>query len=137
MAIAFSPNPDAAILYDFPVDNAGNLLEDVWQRWLEHDPLTLAGIYQDELRQLSGIYFDHGTLDSTVNVQQARNFDRTLTEAEIPHIYEEYVGEHADKWPSRLLITLPFLSEHLSSEIITPVSVRGKLAAAWGRMKQQ
>jgi S-formylglutathione hydrolase len=137
MAIAFSPNPDAALLYDFPVDNAGNLLEDVWQRWLEHDPLTLAEIHQDELRQLSGIYFDHGTLDSTVNVQQARNFDRTLTEAGIPHIYEEYVGEHADKWPSRLLITLPFLSEHLSSEIITPVNARGKLATTWGKMKLQ
>lgn len=137
MAIAFSPNPDARLLYDYPADNAGKLLDDVWQRWLEHDPTTLADTHQENLKQLAGTYFDHGKIDTVVSISMARDFDKALTEAGISHVYEEYVGEHTDKRPSRLLITLPFLSEHLSSEIITPVSVRGKLATAWGKIKLQ
>ncbi len=59
MAIAFSPNPDDPPLYfDYPADDNGNLLDDVWQRWLEHDAITLAKTHQENLKQLAGIYFD-------------------------------------------------------------------------------
>ena len=92
MAIAFSPNPDVALLYGFPADNAGRILEDVWQSWLEHDPNTLAEVNQGNIRQLAGIYFDHGTSDGTVEVAHAREFAQTLTQAGIPHVYEEHAG---------------------------------------------
>ena len=136
MAIAFSPNPDRPRLYDYPIDDRGQFQEDIWQRWLEHNPTTLAGTHQDNLKQLAGIYFDHGTIDTVVSISMARDFDKALTEAGIPHVYEEYVGDHTDKLPSRLPIALSFLSGQLSSEIMTPVHIRGKLAATWGQIKQ-
>jgi S-formylglutathione hydrolase len=96
MAIAFSPNPDAELLYDYPTDNAGSLQDDIWQRWLEHEPTGLVSTHQENLEQLAEIYFDHGTVDSVAPISMSRDFDRALTEAGIPHVYEEYVGDHSD-----------------------------------------
>jgi S-formylglutathione hydrolase len=45
MAIAWSPNPDDPLLYDYPADDRGNLVEEVWQKWLGHDPLTMVEAY--------------------------------------------------------------------------------------------
>ena len=135
MAIAFSPNPDAALLYDVPTN------EDNWNRWLEHDPTTLVETHLDNLRQLAGIYFDHGTSDGTVEVAHARKFSQTLTQAGISHVYEEYDGDHTDQWPFRIHIALPFLSDLLSSDILlssnilTSVQPKGKLAMTWASLK--
>jgi hypothetical protein len=65
----------------------------------------------------------------------ARDFDRALTKTEIPHTYEEFVGDHMDKWPSRLYIALPFLSDLLSSDTLAPVQPKGKLAVTWASIK--
>jgi len=136
MATAFSPNPDSPLLYDYPADDEGNLLEDVWERWLEYNPFSLVKTYQENLKRLTGIYFDHGTSDTGTSVEQARNFDRALTEAGIPHVYEEYAGGHYDRWTSRLYVALPFLSDLLSSEmIVTAVHPQGKVAMTWASLK--
>lgn len=129
MAIAFSPNPDVARLYDVPTSN-----ED-WDRWLAHDPVTLAQANQEELKQMAGIYFDHGTSDTTVEVSHAREFDKALTQAGIPHVYEEHDGNHVDIWPARLRVGLPFLSNLLSSDMLTPVQLTGRLAITWASLK--
>jgi len=129
MAMAFSPNPDVAPLYDPPTN------DDIWNRWLEHDPTTLVETHQENLRKLSGIYFEHGTIDTTVPVSMSRDFDKALTEAGISHVYEEYVGEHLDHWRSRLYISLPFLSGLLSSDIMTSIHPQGKLAVTWASLK--
>ncbi len=137
MMIAFSPNPDNPPLYfDYPVDDNGNLLEKVWQRWLEHDPVTLAKAYRGNLKRLKGIYFDHGRSDPIVNVMEARDFDQTLTELGIPHVYEEYAGGHVDQWSSRLYIALPFLSDLLSSEMVVATDLQGKLTTMWASLKE-
>jgi len=134
-AIAWSPNPENQSLSDYPADNKGNLRDDVWQRWLEQDPVTLVKTHKQNLRRLAGIYFDHGTSDAIVNVGEARDFDKALTEAGIPHVYEEYVGGHTDQWTSCLYIALPFLSNLLSSEIVIAVYLHTKLTTTWGRLR--
>jgi S-formylglutathione hydrolase FrmB len=137
MAIAFSPNPNNLPLYfDYPADDKGNLLDDVWQRWLEHDPVTLIKTHRANLKRLAGIYFDHGRSDSTVSVEDSRDLDKALTEAGIPHVYEEYDGGHGDQWPSRLYIALPFLSDLLSSKMAVAVHPQGKLAVTWASLKR-
>ena len=135
-AIAWSPNPDNPLLYDYPADNKGNLLDDIWQHWLEHDPVTLIKTHKENLRRLLGIYFDHGKSDSNVNVVQAQDFHQALIDADIPHVYEEYAGGHTDQWTSRLYVALPFLSNLLSSEMIVAVHPQSKLAAVWGLLKE-
>jgi len=124
-SIAFSPNPDSPVLYDYPADENGNIREDVWNRWLKHDPVSMVKDYQDNLRKLRGIYFDHGSWDSIVSVEDAG----------VPHTYEEYPGDHFDQWANRLYIALPFLSNLLSSEMLTGVEPKGKLAITWGQMR--
>ena len=130
MAVAFSPNPDVPLLYDLPTNN------DVWNRWLEHDPNTLAKSNQEALKQITGIYFDHGTSDGTVEVTQAREFSQTLTQAGIPHVYEEYAGDHNDQWPVRIRIALPFLSDLLSSDVLTAVQPESRIAITWASLKK-
>jgi len=136
-AIAFSPNPDNPSLYDYPADDKGNLIEDIWNRWLEHDPLSMVKTHQEDLRQLRGIYFDHGRSDSIVNVGEAQDFDKALTEEGIPHTYEEYSGGHTDQWTSRLYIALPFLSDLLEPEMLVEVEYRGKIAATWAYIRNR
>lgn len=134
-SIALSPNPDSPILYDYPADENGNLIEDVWNRWLINDPVSMVKDYKDNLKQLRGIYFDQGSWDSIVSVEEAREFHKVLTDAGISHTYEEYPGDHMDQWTNRLYIALPFLSNLLSSEMLTGVEPKGKLATTWGQVK--
>jgi S-formylglutathione hydrolase FrmB len=136
LAIAWSPNPNSDSLCDYPADNKGNLIEDVWNRWLENDVVSMVKSYQGNLKKLAGIYFDHGKQDTTVNISEAQEFDKVLTEAGISHIYEEYAGGHGDQWNSRLYIAIPFLSNLLSSEVLTSVEPKGKLTTIWGEMKR-
>jgi hypothetical protein len=43
--------------------DTGELREDVWERWLEHDPVRLADKYVENLRSLKLLYIDAGTRD--------------------------------------------------------------------------
>ena len=124
MAIAFSPNPDNLPLYfDYPADEKGNLLDDIWQRWLEHDPVTLVKTHRANLKRLAGIYFDHGRQDTIVSIEESRDLDKALAEAGIPHVYEEHGGNHLDLLPSRISVALLFLSDLLSSEMLEEESI--------------
>jgi len=136
MAIGFSPNPNSPKLYDYPADDKGNLIPEVWERWLEHDPVHLIKAYQEKSIKLKGIYFDHGKSDTTVNVANSREMDKALTEAGIEHTYMEYEGGHFDQWPSRLYIVLPFLSKLLNSEAMTRVESFEKKTITWGMVKR-
>ena len=135
MSLAFSPNPDTPDLYDYPLDDSGALRDDVWQRWLEHDPVTMVDTRPDLVRQLQGIYFDHGTADTIVDVEQSRDLATALDRSGIPYTYEEYTGDHYSHWPQRLHTALPFLSDLLANEIATPVAPRGKLTTTWASVK--
>jgi S-formylglutathione hydrolase len=136
VAVDWSPNPDKPPLYyDYPADDNGNIIDSVWQRWLEHDPVTMVGKYKENLKQLKGIYFDQGRFDSVVSILEPQDFDKTLTEAGIPHTYEEYDGDHGDQWASRLYTSLPFISKLLKTEVLTGTESRGKLATAWGQIR--
>jgi S-formylglutathione hydrolase FrmB len=135
-AIALSPNPENPELFDYPADKNGNIREDVWNRWLEHDPVSMVKNYQYNLRKLAGIYFDHGKSDNIVSIEDARDFDKVLKEYNITHIYEEYSGDHTNQWSSRLYIALPFLSNLLSDEMLVGVEPLDKLAFTWGGIRK-
>ena len=64
-AAAYSPNPERPPYFvDLPVDwPSGELLTDVWDRWLAHDPVVNWRHRVDNLRQLSGILLDAGVND--------------------------------------------------------------------------
>lgn len=65
MAAAYSPDPgEAPFGIALPIDTeTGAWREDVWQRWLAHDPLQMLERHADALRAMRLLYLDCGTRD--------------------------------------------------------------------------
>jgi enterochelin esterase family protein len=92
MAACYSPNGSG---FDMPFDlDTGELREDVWERWLEHDPVRLADKYVENLRSLKLLYIDAGTRDEFNLDIGAKILSAKLTKLEIPHMHEEFDDGH-------------------------------------------
>jgi hypothetical protein len=62
VAAAFSADEDGTVRLPFELDS-GRLVPDLWQRWLDWDPVRMIPRYADALRGLKAIYLDAGTRD--------------------------------------------------------------------------
>lgn len=92
MAACYSPN--GADL-DLPFDLVtGEIRDDVWKRWLEHDPVRLAERYADNLRSLKLLYLDAGTRDEFNLDIGAKVLGKKFDELGIAHIREEFDDGH-------------------------------------------
>jgi Putative esterase len=61
-AAAFSANPDGSV--DLPFDpRTGVVRPEVWQRWLDRDPVRMARQHAAALRSMRAIWIDAGTRD--------------------------------------------------------------------------
>lgn len=95
MASCYSPNEESEWGFDLPFDVVtGEVLEDVWERWLEHDPVHLAEKHLDSLRSLELLFIDAGTIDEFGLDIGARVLSKKLTELGVPHSTEEFEGGH-------------------------------------------
>lgn len=95
MASCYSPNPGAPVGFDLPFEeHTGRLRDDVWRRWLDHDPVELAGSAADALRSLRLYYLDCGRRDEYRIQYGCRIYSRRLAELGVPHRYEEFDGGH-------------------------------------------
>ena len=91
---AFSPDVDDWPYYvDLPVDYYGNVIDEVWNLWLGHDPLTLA---QENLANIQSIrfYMDCGDQDDYLFYNHSTSFSEFLDDENINHVYEIYPGDH-------------------------------------------
>jgi hypothetical protein len=142
MAASFSPNPDNPPFFvDWPwelVDGQIKRIEPIWKKWLEYEPVTMVASLRENLLRLKAIKFDAGT---GATAAYAPTFDQALTNAGIPHIYEEFAGGHSDRTAERVETkVLPFFSEVLAFEMLPvepAVQPKGKLATTWGEMKRR
>ena len=116
MAAAYSPNPATPPFgVDLPCDlESGAFREDVWRRWLEHDPLVLLESHADALRSLRLLYLDCGTRDEFNLQHGARLFTRRLRELGVPHEYEEFDDGHRHV-AYRYDVSLPRLARALGA----------------------
>ena len=116
MAAAYSPNPDSpAFGIDLPCDlETGAFREDVWKRWLEHDPLRMLESRAAALRSLRLLFLDCGTKDEFSLQHGARLFSRRLRELGVPHEYEEFDDGHMNV-SYRYDASLPRLARALST----------------------
>ncbi len=96
MAACYSPNPATRPFgLDLPIDVAtGRWRDEVWQRWLEHDPLLLVERHYDALRSLRLLYLDCGTRDEWNLHLGARLFVERLEQFRVTHEYQEYDDGH-------------------------------------------
>jgi len=114
----FSPNLDNPPYYvDFPLDSAGEIVSEVWVRWLEHDPAALAESIAPE--EAPAIYFDCGTEDGFFLHPFNVSFDGHLTALGIDHEWQSYVGDHGSLLDERFPISLNFIDDAMNA--ISPV----------------
>ena len=95
-AQAYTPNPNVpGALADLPFDlETGELVPDVWARWLACDPVRACAVHADALRSLKLLFLDAGRSDEfALNFGHRVLADR-LRKLEIPFEFEEFDGGH-------------------------------------------
>ena len=110
MASCYSPR---GAEFDLPFDmETGEMRDDVWQRWLEHDPVRIAEQHADNLRSLELLFIDAGTRDEFALDLGARILSKRLHELNVPHIHEEFDDGHFNI-SYRFDRSLEMISQHL------------------------
>ena len=96
MAACYSPNPATPPFgIDLPIDlGSGRWRDEVWQRWLDHDPLNLVERHYAALRTLKFVYLDAGTRDEWSLHLGARLFVERLKQFRVEHEYHEFDDGH-------------------------------------------
>ncbi len=97
MSACYSPNPDAPLGFDWPVDPfTGERLPDVWSRWKAHDPIECVAPCAETLRSLRLLYFDCGEHDEYSLHLGTRLIAKRLSELGIRFRRESFDGGHRD-----------------------------------------
>ncbi len=92
MSAFYSPTPSGDIELPFDLET-GQIIDDVWRRWLEKDPVRLVDSYYESLRGKS-LYLDVGAKDE-FNIQYGfRILHKKLKDFKVDHFYEEYDDGH-------------------------------------------
>ncbi|MEX0675364.1 MAG: alpha/beta hydrolase-fold protein [Gaiellaceae bacterium] len=100
---------------ELPFDSTGRLIPEVWERWLEWDPVRMADRYADALRSLRAVYIDAGTSDEYFLDLGAEAFRRELERIGVTDVFFElFDGKHGGiVW--RYPIALKYLAERLGA----------------------
>ena len=94
-ALCYSPDKSAPGKALLPFDSAtGELDSDVWERWLEWDPVRLASQRLDALGAMKRIYLDAGRSDEYFLDLGAQAFARELDKGGIDYTLELFDGKH-------------------------------------------
>jgi len=93
---AYAPDPSAPFPHvALPFDEeTGSLRPEVWQRWLEHDPLTRIPNHREALQMMSLVFLDAGDVDEHGLQFAARQLASALDAIKVPLVHEEYSGGH-------------------------------------------
>lgn len=113
-AQSYSPNLEAPPPHvDLPVDlETGVIRQDVFERWLAHDPVRRIEKQSEALRSLRFAYLDAGDGDEHGLNFGARALKRGLEAAGVEVEYEEFPGGHrGTSWRYRL--SLPLVAQKL------------------------
>ena len=96
MSAAYSPNPASQPFgLDLPCDlETGAFRDDVWRRWLEHDPVTMIEAHAEALRSMKLVYLDCGIRDEWHLHHGARALARRLRALGIDHEHHEFDDGH-------------------------------------------
>jgi hypothetical protein len=112
-AAAFSAEPDGTVR--LPFDPAtGRLVADVWQRWLDWDPVRMVPGHADALRGLRAIYLDAGRRDDWLLDLGATAFRAGLAEVGVTDVFLELFDATHAAIDYRYPTGLRYLAERLS-----------------------
>jgi S-formylglutathione hydrolase len=113
-AAAFAPDPSAEPFFGhFPVNEDGEVIDSIWNLWLQHDPYAMIPGFKDSLLQLQAIQMDCGTSDDLLYDANVL-FSGTLDQYGIEHVFQTYEGNHTNRLAERAEEKmLPFFSRNL------------------------
>jgi S-formylglutathione hydrolase FrmB len=93
MSACYSPDGEGG--FDLPFDmETGEWRKDVFDRWLEHDPVRLVEKHADALKSLKLLFIDAGTRDEFALDLGARILSKRLTDHGVEHLHEEFDDGH-------------------------------------------
>jgi S-formylglutathione hydrolase FrmB len=94
-ACAYSPDPDRPGEALLPFEIAtGRLVDEIWDRWLELDPVRMAPHSAEALRSMRRIYLDAGKSDEWFLDLGAQAFSGELDKLGVDHTLELFDGKH-------------------------------------------
>jgi hypothetical protein len=113
MAACYSADDDGTVR--LPYDTAtGELIPEVWDRWLGWDPVRMARHRKDALSQMRAVYIDSGKRDQYFLDLGAEAFHRVLAEVPVRNLkFETFDATHT-AIEYRYPLSLAYLAERLS-----------------------
>jgi hypothetical protein len=113
MAACYSADDDGTVR--LPFDTAtGELIPEVWERWLRWDPVRMVPRYADALRSLRAIYIDAGKRDEFYLDLGAEAFRRALEEIGVTDVFFELFDATHMAIEYRYPLALEYLAQRLS-----------------------
>jgi S-formylglutathione hydrolase FrmB len=114
-AACYSADEDGTVRMPFEVET-GRLIDEVWQRWLEVDPVRMVPKHAETLRSMRAIWLDAGTKDEWYLDNGAIAVSRELDAIDVPHTLELFEAGHMGinyRYP----LSLAFLARALSEPV--------------------
>jgi hypothetical protein len=113
MAACYSADEDGTV--QLPFDTAtGKVVPDVWDRWLEKDPVRMAVTHADALRSLKAIYIDAGKRDEWYLDLGAEAFRRELEAIGVTDLFFELFEATHMAIEYRYPLGVKYLAERLT-----------------------
>jgi Putative esterase len=113
MAACYSTDEDGTVHLPFDTDT-GELLPEVWERWLVKDPVRMVPTHADAVRSLRAVYIDAGTKDEWYLDLGAEAFRRALAEVGVTDVHFELFDAGHMGIEYRYPLSLKYLAERLS-----------------------
>ena len=112
MAACYSADEDGTIRLAFE-PTTGRLIPEVWERWLENDPVRMVATHADALRGLRAIYIDAGKKDEWYLDLGAEAFRQALAEIGVTDVYFELFDATHMAIEYRYPLGIKYLAERL------------------------
>ena len=114
MAACYSADADGTVR--LPYDTAtGELIPEIWERWLEVDPVRMVAGHADSLRSMRAIYIDAGKKDEWYLDLGAEAFRRRLEDIGVTDVSFELFDATHMGIEYRYPLSLKYLAERLSA----------------------
>jgi hypothetical protein len=113
MAACYSTDDDGTVR--LPYDpSTGELIPEVWERWLAWDPVRMVPRHADALRGMRAIYIDAGKRDEWFLDLGAEAFRRSLEEIGVTDVSFEIFDAGHMAIEYRYPLSLKYLAERLA-----------------------
>jgi hypothetical protein len=113
MAACYSADDDGNV--HLPYDTStGQLIPEIWERWLRWDPVRMVPHHADALRKMRAIYIDAGKRDQYFLDLGAEAFRRALEVIGVTDVFFELFDATHDAIEYRYPTAIKYLAERLT-----------------------